>query len=193
MLKFTRKDAREMFDRLPVSLPLHRYEGLEDCRIALVLRAWGYQFNWQDLPTEDVKGWVPGINAKLFYNPQGVRQGVGASVDYIYLYVNKYLKRVNNVSDLTKTEIIKPVVTTPIPQRVEATGESKILGKYTQRLEELTREVKKSGARGPQLAHIVRQRLMDEFKGSWAQRGTEIVFRPTSEPGRVIVIDTQGL
>ena len=181
-LKFTRKMARQTFDTLADRVPESHVIGLSEKRLAVRRRGDTIFFYFQELPTEDVIGWVGGINARTYYGENGKRLPIGSSVDDLYKRVTLWLQQ------QTKNSQPKP---TP---RVKKTlgAEVRSDSAYARKVKELVNIHREQGARGRRLAHQVRMELMNEFQGSWGQRGTIIVFRPSN--GReVFEIDVEDV
>lgn len=185
-IKFTRKMARQTFDTLSERVPESHVIGLSEKRLAVRRRGDTIFFYFQELPTEDVIGWVGGINARAYYGENGKRLPIGASVDDLYKRVTLWLQQQTKSSQPKPTARVAEPAFAPTP-RVNKTLGSEISkdSAYVRKLKELVNTHRDQGARGPRLAHRVRMELMNEFTGSWGQRGTIIVFKPSN--GRTVI------
>ena len=191
-LKFTRKMARQTFDTLAERVPESHVIGLSEKRLAVRRRGDTIFFYFQELPTEDVIGWVGGINAQTYYGVNGKRLPIGSSVDDLYKRVNLWIQQQTKSSQPQPTARVAEPAFAPTPRVTKSIGaESSSDSAYERKVKELVNTYRKQGASGPRLAHIVRMKLMNEFKGSWGQRGTVIVYRPSND-NVAIEIDVLG-
>lgn len=191
-LKFTRKMARQTFDTLAERVPESHVIGLSEKRLAVRRRGTNVFFYFQELPTEDVIGWVGGVNAQTYYGENGKRLPIGSSVDDLYKRVTLWLQQQTKSSQPQPTARVAEPAYAPTPRVTKSIGvESSSDSAYVRRVKELVNTYSKQGAAGPRLAHIVRMKLMNEFKGSWGQRGTVIVYRPSND-NVAIEIDVLG-
>lgn len=181
-LKFTRKMARQTFDTLSERVPESHVIGLSEKRLAVRRRGDTIFFYFQELPTEDVIGWVGGINARTYYGVDGKRLPIGSSVDDLYKRVTLWLQQQTNSSQSQPTARVAEPAFAPTPRVTKSIGaESSSDSAYERKVKGLVNTYRNQGASGPRLAHIVRMNLMNEFKGSWGQRGTVIVYRPSND------------
>lgn len=174
--RFTREVARHTYDLLPESVTLTTLEMLEEKRLAVRQRGKTIFYYWQELPTEDVIGWVADVHAGMFYLTTGKRVPIGRGVDELYKRVNAWLQEVAAPKQSQQPE-------TPIQrtQTVEVDPESPIYKKAVI----LARGFKRSGIQGARLAHAVRNELMKQFRGTWAQRGTVIIYKNNQTNERI--------
>ena len=180
-LKFTREMARKTFDTLADRVPESHVIGLSEKRLAVRRRGNTVFFCFHELPTEDVIGWVGGINARTYYRENGKRLPIGSSVDDLYKRVNLWLQQQTKSSQPQPTARVAEPAIAPTPRVTKTLGsEISSDSAYARKVKELVNIHRDQGARGPRLAHRVRMELMNEFKGSWGQRGTIIVFRPSN-------------
>lgn len=192
-LKFTRKMARQTFDTLAERVPESHVIGLSEKRLAVRRRGTTIFFYFQELPTEDVIGWVGGINARTYYGENGKRLPIVSSVDDLYKRVTLWLQQQTKSSQPKPPARVADPAFAPTPRVTKSIGaESSSDSAYERKVKELVNTHRKQGAAGPRLAHIVRMELMNEFKGSWGQRGTVIVYRPSND-NVVIEIDVLGV
>ena len=192
-LKFTRKMARQTFDTLAERVPESHVIGLSEKRLAVRRRGDTIFFYFQELPTEDVIGWVGGINARTYYGENGKRLPIGSSVDDLYKRVTLWIQQQTKSSQPKPPARVAEPAFAPTP-RVKKTLGAEISSDsaYARKVKELVNIHREQGARGRRLAHQVRMELMNEFQGSWGQRGTIIVFRPSN--GReVFEIDVEDV
>lgn len=180
-IKFTRDMARQTFDTLAERVPESHVIGLSEKRLAVRRRGNTFFFYFQELPTEDVIGWVGDINARTYYGVDGKRMPIGSSVDDLYKRVNLWLQQQTNSSQPQPTSRVAEPAFAPTPRVTKSIGaDSSKDSAYVRKLKELVNTHRKQGVRGPRLAHRVRMELMNEFTGSWGQRGTIIVFKPSN-------------
>lgn len=193
-LKFTKVDARKTFDKLSKRVSQDELSTLGEWRLAVIQTGNNkYGYNWQNLPTPNVKGWINGITAKDFYTEDGKRKPIGASVDYLYNKVNLWIQQQTKTSQPQPTARVAEPAIAPTPRVTKTLGvEVSSDSAYARKVKELVNTHRDQGARGRRLAHRVRMELMNEFDGSWGQRGTIIVFRP-SKGKETIEIDVEGV
>lgn len=192
--RFTREIARHTYDLLPERVSLDVLGMIEEKRLAVRKRGQGYFYYWQELPTEDVVGWVDGVHARMFYGPTGKRVPIGKGVDELYKRVNAWLQGVaykderydentKSINAWLEKVAVPKQPETPIQrtQTVEVDPESPIYKKAVI----LARGFKRSGIQGARLAHAVRNELMKQFRGTWAQRGTVIIYKNNQTNERI--------
>ena len=116
-LRFTQKDARELFDRLPLQINERVFKkDVQPLRVTLTVKGKGeFEFVWVSDSLEfNQPKQVTDITANLYYTivPPNIykRKGIGVSVDDLY-------KRVNAIIDTLNQQLPADAEQTKKPQR----------------------------------------------------------------------------
>ena len=183
-LRFTKVDARKTFDKLSKRVSQDELSGIEEWRLAVIQTGNNkYGYNWQNLPTPNVKGWINGITAKDFYTEDGKRKPIGASVDYLYNKVNQVLGGQQ-----------KPAATQlPTSQSASKSndGDTQLEREFKEHVHRVAQGI---DGQGPQKTRAVIQYLQSEakYRGSWGQMGRKLAYRPLNNANNTeIVVEVQ--